>query len=53
MIENDLEDLVPERIMMTPEQYDWLESKLAEEPKDLPKLRRMMEKATVWIEPCS
>jgi DNA-directed RNA polymerase subunit H (RpoH/RPB5) len=52
MEENDLLNLIPQRIILPAEEFDWLEEKLAEEPKDLPKLRDLVERGLRWQEPC-
>lgn len=53
MIENEFANLIPQPIVLSAEEFDWLEEKLAEEPKDLPKLRKLVAEGFVWDEPCS
>jgi uncharacterized protein (DUF1778 family) len=54
MEENDLKNLIPERISMTPIQFERFEKMLDAEPKDMPKLRALMNRPVIWTdEPCS
>jgi uncharacterized protein (DUF1778 family) len=54
MTENELTNLKPIRISMTPIQFERFEEMLNAEPKDMPKLRALLNRPVIWAEePCS
>lgn len=54
MTENEFANLIPVRIPMTPIQFERFEEMLNAEPKDMPKLRALMNHPSNWAgEPCS
>lgn len=54
MPENELTNLKPHRIVMTPIQFERFEEMLNAEPKEMPKLQALMNHPSIWAdEPCS
>lgn len=51
--DNELTGLIPQKIVVSDEEFSWLIEQLSQNPRDLPKLSKLMAEGFNWDEPCS